>query len=84
MNFSKSKYCGLWQCPKIAWLTKYKPEEYFIDETTKTRLENGNVVADLAMSLFGEFNEVTTYTNGKLDIPKMIKPVPLPVYKEAV
>lgn len=73
MNFSKSKYCGLWQCPKIAWLTKYKPEEYFIDETTKTRLENGNVVGDLAMSLFGEFNEVTTYTNGKLDIPKMIK-----------
>ena len=24
---SKSKYCGLWQCPKIAWLKKYKPEE---------------------------------------------------------
>ena len=23
---SKSKYCGLWQCPKIAWLKKYKPE----------------------------------------------------------
>ena len=29
MNFSKSKYCGLWQCPKIAWLKKYKPEEYY-------------------------------------------------------
>ena len=24
---SKSKYCGLWQCPKIAWMKKYKPEE---------------------------------------------------------
>ena len=20
---SKSKYCGLWQCPKIAWMRKY-------------------------------------------------------------
>ena len=72
MNFSKSKYCGLWQCPKIAWLKKYKPEEYYIDESTKSRLENGNIVGDLAMSLFGKFNEVTTYTNDKLDIPKMI------------
>ncbi len=24
---SKSKYCALWQCPKLAWLRKYKPEE---------------------------------------------------------
>ncbi len=24
---SKSKYCGLWQFPKIAWMKKYKPEE---------------------------------------------------------
>ena len=24
---SKSKYCRLWQCPKIAWMKKYKPEE---------------------------------------------------------
>ena len=28
---SKSKYCGLWQCPKIAWLKKYKPEELELD-----------------------------------------------------
>lgn len=43
-----------------------------IDEDTKSRMDNGNVVGDLAMQLFGEYNEVTTYTNGKLDIPKMI------------
>lgn len=35
-------------------------------------MDNGNIVGDLAMQLFGEYNEVTTYTNGKLDIPKMI------------
>ena len=73
MFVSKSKYCGLWQCPKIAWLKKYKPEEYIIDENTKSRMENGNIVGDLAMQLFGDYNEVTTYTNNKLDIPKMIE-----------
>ena len=73
MFFSKSKYCGLWQCPKIAWLKKYKPEEYIIDENTKSRMENGNIVGDLAMQLFGDYNEVTTYTNNKLNIPKMIE-----------
>lgn len=73
MFLSKSKYCGLWQCPKIAWLKKYKPEEYIIDENTKSRMENGNIVGDLAMQLFGDYNEVTTYTNNKLDIPKMIE-----------
>ena len=30
LYLSKSKYCGLWQCPKIAWLKKYKPEENVI------------------------------------------------------
>ncbi len=73
MFFSKSKYCGLWQCPKIAWLKKYKPEEYIIDESTKSRMDNGNIVGDLAMQLFGDYNEVTTYTNNKLDILKMIE-----------
>lgn len=36
-------------------------------------MENGNIVGDLAMQLFGDYNEVTTYTNNKLDIPKMIE-----------
>lgn len=73
MFFNKSKYCGLWQCPKIAWLKKYKPEEYIVDDSTKSRMENGNIVGVLAMQLFGDYNEVTTYTNNKLDIPKMIE-----------
>ena len=71
LNFSKSKYCGLWQCPKIAWLNKYKSEERHIDESTLSRMENGNAVGDLAMQLFGEFNEVTAYTDGKIDLVKM-------------
>ena len=54
LYLSKSKYCGLWQCPKIAWLRKYKPEEVVIDESVLSRMEAGNVVGDLAMGLFGD------------------------------
>ena len=72
-NFSKSKYCGLWQCPKIAWLRKYKPEEMTIDDSVITRMEEGNVVGDLAMGLFGDFVEVTAYNGDKIDLSKMIE-----------
>lgn len=70
---SKSKYCGLWQCPKIAWLRQYKPEAATIDEMVQARFDAGNMVGDLAMGLFGEFVEVTTYNGEKLDLSKMIE-----------
>lgn len=72
LYLSKSKYCGLWQCPKIAWLKKYKPEELALDESTLSRMETGNEVGDLAMGLFGDFVEVTAYNGDKLDLPQMI------------
>ena len=70
---SKSKYCGLWQCPKIAWMKKYKPEELRLDESVVSRMEAGNEVGDLAMGLFGDYVEVTAYNNEKLDLSKMIE-----------
>jgi hypothetical protein len=70
---SKSKYCGLWQCPKIAWLRQYKPEAATIDEMVQARFAAGNKVGDLAMGLFGDFVEVTAYKGEKLDLPKMIE-----------
>ncbi len=70
---SKSKYCNLWQCPKMAWLRKYKPEEQEIDENALSRMESGNEVGDLAMGLFGDFTEVTAYNGDTLDLPKMIE-----------
>ena len=69
---SKSKYCGLWQCPKIVWLQKYKPEERTLDDSILARMEAGNEVGDLAMGLFGDFVEVTAYNGEKLDLQKMI------------
>ena len=72
MYLSKSKYCGLWQCPKIAWLNKYKPEEAKIDGNAQNRRETGDAVGDLAMGLFGDYVDVTAYDGEKIDISKMI------------
>ncbi len=73
VHLSKSKYTGLWQCPKMAWLRKYKPEEAAIDEMVLARMKAGNEVGDLAMGLFGDYVEVTAYNGEKLDLPKMIE-----------
>ena len=70
---SKSIYCGLWQCPKIAWMKKYKPEELNLNGSVVSRMEAGNEVGDLAMWLFGDYVEVTAYKNDKLDLSKMMQ-----------
>lgn len=72
LYLSKSKYCSLWQCPKILWMNKYKPEELVLDNSALARMEAGNEVGDLAMGLFGDYVEVTTYKGEKLDLQKMI------------
>lgn len=70
--FSKSKYCLAWQCPKLLWLSKYKPELKTEDPALEARFEAGNIVGDLAMGLFGDYTEVTAYkSGGKLDLNKM-------------
>ena len=70
--FSKSKYCLAWQCPKLLWLNKFKPELKPEDPSLQARFDEGNVVGDLAMNLFGDFTEVTAYKeDGKLDLNKM-------------
>lgn len=69
---SKSKYCGLWQCPKIAWLRKYRPGALVLDDSVISRMKAGNEVGDLAMGLFGDYVEVTAYDGEKLDLAKMI------------
>lgn len=70
--FSKSRYCLAWQCPKLLWLSKFKPELKPEDPSLQARFDEGNVVGDLAMNLFGDFTEVTAYKDdGKLDLSKM-------------
>ena len=72
MYFSKSKYTNFWQCPKIVWLDKYKPEEKEIDEGALGRMKSGNEVGELAMGLFGDYTEVTACSaDGKLNLDEM-------------
>jgi len=74
MHLSKSKYCLLWQCPKLLWLEKYHPERKTQDDARDARMDTGNEVGDLAMGLFGDFTEVTVLNqDGRLDIAAMLE-----------
>lgn len=73
MFFSKSKYCGFWQCPKMTWLDKYKPEEKVI-ESDEVQYKIGHQVGEMAKTLFGNYVDTTVVKeDGKLDISAMIK-----------
>ena len=70
---SKSKYCSFVQCPKNLWLKTYRPDLETSDASLDSRLESGNEIGDLAMQLFGDFVEVTSYKeDGRLDLSAMI------------
>ena len=71
-GLSKSRYTAFCQCPKNLWLKVYKPEEAKDDPALQARFEQGNEVGDLAMGLFGPYQEVTTHNaDGSLDLNKM-------------
>ncbi len=72
LNLSKSKYCDLWQCPKITWLKTYKPEAEQSDDSAEARMEDGREVGELARGLFGEYADVSEHTGDRLDLEKMI------------
>lgn len=74
MNLSKSKYCLLWQCPKLLWLDTYHRELKTEDPSREDRMATGNEVGDLAMGLFGNYTEVTSLkADGRPDIAAMIQ-----------
>ena len=74
MHLSKSKYCLLWQCPKLLWLEKNRPELKAEDAAREERMTVGNEVGDLAMGLFGDYTETTVLDeSGKPDIAAMLE-----------
>lgn len=57
----------------MAWLNKYKPELQEVSESVEERFKKGNDIGDLAMEMFGDFVDVTTYNSeGKLDFAAML------------
>ena len=74
MHLSKSRYCLLWQCPKLLWLEKNHPELKTEDAARDDRMVVGNQVGDLAMGLFGDFVETTVLDEeGKPNISAMLE-----------
>ena len=72
IGISKSRYTLFRQCPKALWLKSYQPELIVISDALQQRFQSGSAVGDLAMGLFGEFAEVTSYTSdGKVDLSRM-------------
>ena len=72
-SLSKSRYTKYCQCTKSLWLSVNKPEAATVDAGVEARFAEGNVVGDLAMGLFGDFVEVTTMKDGRLDLSAMIE-----------
>ena len=73
-GLSKSRYTAFCQCPKILWLNVFNPDVATIDPALQARFEKGNEVGDLAMHLFGEFEEVTAKNaDGSLDLAAMVQ-----------
>ncbi|MGA1933164.1 hypothetical protein ACH5BF_10670 [Arcobacter sp. YIC-464] len=69
MNLSKSLYTKGIQCPKSLWLKKYKPSVLTPpDESAQAIFETGNIVGNLACTLFPDGKEVS-YTK---DFDEMI------------
>ncbi len=72
IGLSKSRYTAFCQCPKNLWLKVNKPEVAVVDEALQARYEQGNMVGDLAMGLFGDYKEAhATKADGSLDLTTM-------------
>ena len=57
MNLSKSKYCNAFQCMKMLWLYKNKPDVIESVDNSSV-LENGREVGEVAKTLFGDYIDI--------------------------
>ena len=64
MALTKTNFMRGMQCPKMLWLDKHKPELKIIPPEVQARLDAGNEFGDRAMSMFGDYEEMTVYRPG--------------------
>ena len=79
--YSKSKFVMFYGCNKRLWLEKNR-KEFKEELNNEERLVNGNLVGDLAMSLFGSYylaetsdNDLNKQANNTLDAIKRCEKV---------
>ena len=64
MALTKTSFMRGMQCPKMLWLDKHKPCLKVIPPEIQERLDAGNDFGDLAMGMFGPYEEMTVYRPG--------------------
>ena len=64
MALTKTSFMRGMQCPKMLWLDKHKPGLMVIPPEIQARLDAGNEFGDLAMGMFGPYEEMTVYLPG--------------------
>ena len=64
MALTKTSFMRGMQCPKMLWLDKHKPSLKVIPPEIQARLDAGNDFGDLAMGMFGPYEEMTVYCPG--------------------
>ena len=64
MALTKTSFMRGMQCPKMLWLDKHKPSLKVIPPEIQARLDAGNDFGDLAMGMFGPYEEMTVYRPG--------------------
>ena len=64
MAITKTDFMRGMQCPKMLWLDKHKPRLKVIPPEIQARLDAGNDFGDLAMGMFGPYEEMTVYRPG--------------------
>ena len=64
MGITKTDFMRGMQCPKMLWLDKHKPGLKVIPPDVQQRLDAGNEFGDLAMGMFGPYEEMTVYRPG--------------------
>ena len=52
------------QCPRMLWLDKHRPKLKVIPPEVQEKLDAGNDFGDLAMGMFGPYEEMTVYRSG--------------------
>ena len=64
MGITKTDFMRGMQCRKMLWLDKHKPGLRVIPPEVQERLDAGNAFGDLAMGMFGPYEEMTVYRPG--------------------
>ena len=64
MALTKTNFMRGMQCPKMLWLDRHKPSLKVIPPQIQAKLDAGNDFGDLAMGMFGPYEEMTVYRPG--------------------